>query len=71
MKKTEGGIEVEIMPSGGSGLIPMMHLSDSEDLCTLLMARLSEGDQLDEVMLYNTRHRNVSLIRAFIPRNIF
>ncbi|XP_041370390.1 protein RRP5 homolog [Gigantopelta aegis] len=59
LRKITDGIEIEVIPSGYSGFIPMMYLSDSEDLCTLLMNQLSDGDELDRVMFFSKKTKNI------------
>lgn len=49
-KKTDKGLDVELLPSGTTAFLPKMHLSDSIKNCDHLMDTYEKGDIIKGVM---------------------
>ncbi|KAL5021967.1 hypothetical protein ScPMuIL_001122 [Solemya velum] len=51
-RKLEKGLDVELFPSGNTAFLPKYHLSDSMEMCELMLDRYIVGDMID-VMYYS------------------
>ena len=60
-KKVDDGLEVELKPSGLSGIIPKLHLSDHHSNCSLLHDIAKVGDVFKQAMYLASGTSIVSL----------
>ena len=65
VKKTEGGLDVKVLPSEKDAFLPVKQLSDHLDLCPALLDMYRDGDIIKDAM-YFSHGTNIVSFNSFI-----